>query len=93
MDYMIFNVRTEINICDCTRGCTDTVREPTLTVDSGTEIPCRTGESNLPQRRAGPTLDQLIYIPLPDFVGYYKLQPFAIAFLRSLNYSFSPQAF
>ena len=24
MDYRIFNVRAEVNACDCTRGCTDT---------------------------------------------------------------------
>ena len=45
-------------------GCTDThVRESALKVDSGRKIPCRTGESNLRQRRAGPTLYQLSYIP------------------------------
>ena len=35
MDYGIFNVRTDVNVCDCTRGCTDTVRESTLKVVSG----------------------------------------------------------
>ena len=45
--------------------CTDAVRQPALKVDSGRKIPCRTGESNLPQRRAGPTLYQLSYIPTP----------------------------
>ena len=44
-------------------GCTDTVGESGLKVDSGRKIPCRTGESNQPQRRAGPTLCQLSYIP------------------------------
>ena len=43
--------------------CTDTVRESTFKGDSGRKIPCRTGESNLRQRRAGSTLDQLSYIP------------------------------
>ena len=47
MDYRIFIVRTDVNSCDCTRGCTDTVRESALEVDSGRKIPCRTGESNL----------------------------------------------
>ena len=46
-------------------GCTDTVRESALKVDSGRKIPCRTGESNLPQRRADPTLYQLSCIPAP----------------------------
>ena len=27
MDYGIFNVHTDVNACDCTRGCMDTVRE------------------------------------------------------------------
>ena len=43
------------------------VRECALKFDSGIKIPCRTGESNLPQRRAGPTLYQLSYIPAPLF--------------------------
>ena len=63
MDYRIFNVRTDVNACDYARGCTDTERESALKVDSGREIPCRTGESNPSQRRAGPTLYQLSYIP------------------------------
>ena len=58
MDYRIFNVRTDVNIWSCTQGCTDTVRESALKVDSGRKIPCRTGESNLCQRLAGPTLCQ-----------------------------------
>ena len=44
-------------------GCTDTVRESALKVDSGRKIPCHTGESNLRQRRAGRMLYQLSYIP------------------------------
>ena len=44
-------------------GCTDTVRESALKVDSGRKIPCRTGESNLRRRCAGPILYQLSYIP------------------------------
>ena len=63
MDYGIFNVRTDVNACDCTRGYTDTVRESALKVDSGRKNPYRTGESNLRQRRDGPMLYQLSYIP------------------------------
>ena len=33
MDYMIFNVRTDVNAYDCTQECTDTVRESALTFD------------------------------------------------------------
>ena len=33
---------------------------------TGRKIPCRTGESNLPQRHAGPTLYELSYIPHPS---------------------------
>ena len=39
----IFNVRTDVNASDCRRGCTDTVRESALKVDSGRIIPCLTG--------------------------------------------------
>ena len=63
MDYRIFNVRTDVNACGCTRGCADTARESALKVDSGRKIPCRTGESNLRRRRAGPMLYRLSYIP------------------------------
>ena len=66
MDYRIFNVRTDVNACDSTRGCTDTVTESALKVDSRRKLPHRTGESNLPQRRAGPTLYQLGNIPTPS---------------------------
>ena len=59
MDYRIFNARTDVDACDCTRGCTYTVWESALKVDSGRKIPCRTGESNLRQRRACSTLYQL----------------------------------
>ena len=44
-------------------GGGDTVRESVLKVDSGRYIPCRTGESKQRQRRAGPMLYQLSYIP------------------------------
>ena len=64
MDYRIFNVRTDVNACDCTRGCTDTGRESALKVDPGRKIPCRIGESNLCQRRVGSTLYRLSYIPV-----------------------------
>ena len=51
-------------------GCADTVRESALNVDSGRKIPCRTGESNLRQWRAGPTLYQLSYIPAPTVTKF-----------------------
>ena len=46
-------------------GYTDTVRESALKVDFERKILRRTGESNLPQRRAGSTLYRLSYIPSP----------------------------
>ena len=61
MDCGIFIVRRDVNACDCTRECTDTVRESALKVDSERKIPCRNGESNLPRRRASPMLYQLSY--------------------------------
>ena len=66
--YMIFNVHTDVNACDCTLGCTDTVGESALKVDTEPErkIPCRTGESYLRQRRSGPMLHQLSRIPTCD---------------------------
>ena len=58
-------MRIDVNACGCARGCTDNVWESAHKFDSGRKISCRTGESNLPQRRAGPTLSQLSYIPAP----------------------------
>ena len=84
MDYGIFNVHTDVNACDCTRGCRDTATESALKVDSRRKIPCRTGESNLRQRRAGQMLYQLSYLPTPSpfllfgksFVGLLVCQLF-----------------
>ena len=56
-------MRADVNACDGTWGRTDTVKESALKVDSGKKIPRRTGDSNLLQRRAGPTLYRLSYIP------------------------------
>ena len=53
----IVTVWTGVNACDCTRGLyRRRRRESALKVDSRRKIPCRTLESNLPQRRAGPTI-------------------------------------
>ena len=38
-------MQTNVNAWDCTCGCTDTVRESALKVDSGRKIPRRTGGS------------------------------------------------
>ena len=67
MDYRIFNVRTDVNACNCTWGCADTIREFELKVDSGRKIPCRTRESNLHQWHAGLMLYHLSYIPSPSW--------------------------
>ena len=61
MDYRILNVRTDVNACDCTRGCTGTVRESALKADSRRKLLCRVGEFNQPQRHAGPMLYLLCY--------------------------------
>ena len=54
MDYRIFNVHTDVNARNLHMGgCTDTVRESALKVDSGRKIPCHTGESKLHQRSDG----------------------------------------
>ena len=75
MDCRIFNVRTDVNACDCTRGCADTVRESALKVDSGGKLPCRNGESNTSRRCAGPTFYQLSYIPtLPGEVEEIEME-------------------
>ena len=51
----IFNVRTDVNACTHTGGggggggLADAARESALKVDSGRNIPCRTGDLNPPQ--------------------------------------------
>ena len=64
----MFNMHTDVNACDCTWRCMNTVRESAQKVDSGrekkTQQTCRIGELNLPQGRAGSTLYQLSYIPI-----------------------------
>ena len=49
------------------------VRESALKVDSGRKIPCCTGESNLRQRRDGPMLYQLSYVPTSSPIWSYLL--------------------
>ena len=73
MEYRIFNVRTDVDACDCTRGCTDALGESALKVDSLRKIPCRTGEADLRQRCAGPTLYQLSYIPTGNVLDTVRL--------------------
>ena len=53
----IIHMRADVNdACDCTRGAARRhVRESALKVDTGRKIPSCIGESNLRQRRAGPT--------------------------------------
>ena len=51
-------------------GSADTVRESALKVVSGRKIHCCTGESNLHQQHAGPTLYQLSYIPAQLAIPY-----------------------
>ena len=77
IDCRIFNVCTDVNACDCTRGGGYAhVRECALKIDSGRKIPCLTGESNLRRQRASPMLYQLNYSPTrrgctqPALYGY-----------------------
>ena len=64
MDYRIFIVCTYVllHVAGCTWGCTGTVRESALKVDSGGKILCQTRKLNLPQWHASLTHDQLSYI-------------------------------
>ena len=84
MDYRIFNVRADLNACSCAGEFADIVKESALKVDSGRKIPCRTGELNLHQRRAGPTLYQLSYIPNPAIELPRGVAPFIILIILLL---------
>ena len=74
MDDGIFNVHIDVNAWDCTRWCTDTVRESALKANSERKIPFRTGESNLRRQRAGPMLYQLNYIPTVQPIAVWTRQ-------------------
>ena len=50
------------------------VRESALKGDSERKVSGLTEESNLPQRRAGPILYQLSYIPTPEALSRHILQ-------------------
>ena len=67
MDCRSFNMRTNVNACDCEHKCIDTTRESALKVDCQRKIPCHTGESNLHQQCAGLMLYQLRDIPIPTY--------------------------
>ena len=62
--FRIFNVHIDVNACDCTRACTDTVRESALKVDSGRKSLAAPGESTVCRRRAGPMLEPVELHPL-----------------------------
>ena len=64
MEYRIFNVHKDVNTCDCTQGCMDTIRVCTVIWHwEKNPLPHR-GVDQRPQR-AGPMLCQLSYIPNP----------------------------
>ena len=73
MHFGIFDARTDVNACDCARGCMDTVRESGLKADSGEKIPCCTRELSLHQRCASPMLYQLSDIPTPVLYSLHWL--------------------
>ena len=54
MNYRIFNMCTDVNACDCTQGCADTVKKSALKVDWQKT------------RFTAPILYQLNDIPTPD---------------------------
>ena len=68
MDYGIFNVRTDVNAGNCTRGCTDTVRESALKVDSR-----RKKKKNLPRRGIKPASAACRSDALPTGLHLHRL--------------------
>ena len=63
MDYRIFNVRTDVNACDCTRECTYT-RKRVCTRRPREKNPSPHRGIEPASGRDGPTLYQLSYIPI-----------------------------
>ena len=68
MDYGIFNVRTDVNACDCTRGCTDTLKEPAMKVTSGRKNP-------LPRRGIEPATAACRSDALPTDLHPHAVRP------------------
>ena len=89
MDYGIFNVHTDVNACDCTWGCTDTVRVSALKVDSRRKIPCHTRESNL----SGWHASLMLYLLSNILTFTCKLKPvfFLISRCMQISKSAEPQ--
>ena len=69
------------------RGVRTRVRASALKVDSGRKIPCRTGESKLRQRRAGPTLYQLSYIHALFSCFFPTTEVISVLYFRKVNAS------
>ena len=74
MGFRIFNMCTDVNVCDCTQGHMDTERETALEVDSRKKVPCCTRESNLHQQHDSPMLYQLSYIPTLALLERYSFE-------------------
>ena len=77
----IFNVRTDVKASDCTQGLYGQPKRVCIDSGSGRKVPLRTGESNLRQQRAGPTLYQLSYTPVP-YVYRYRCIPLRLSISR-----------
>ena len=73
----------DVNACDCTWGCTDTVERSTLKVDSWRKILCSTRELNLHRWHANPMHYQLSYIPTPTCIVSFHL--FEVSLLLPLS--------
>ena len=88
IDYRIFNVCTDFNACNCTRECTDTVKESALKLDSGRKSPAASGNrtyvSSVPDRRCTNWATSSPHLSLP-LILYTRFVLFVVLFL--LTYS------
>ena len=58
-----FNLHSDVNASECTRGSTNTLKESALKVKCGRRIFCRPWESNLRQPRARPDAEPMSAAP------------------------------
>ena len=58
-----FNLHSDVNASECTRGSTNTLKESALKVKCGRRIFCRPWESNLRQPRARPDAEPMSPAP------------------------------
>ena len=70
MNYRIFNVRKDVNASDCTRECTDTVKESALKCDPGRETSVKFETKLIVKMSVVPLCSHLQFLAIIKFQHY-----------------------